>query len=51
MLSTLITIAVFQVILGHHFVVGKATAARHHCDHCSGIIWSVVQASYACTGE
>lgn len=40
-----------MVILGHHFVVGTATAGRHHCDHCSGIIWSVVQASYACIGN
>lgn len=39
-----------QVILGHHFVPGKVkNAARQHCDHCSGIIWSVVQASYLCS--
>lgn len=40
----------FQVILGHHFVPGKVkNAARQYCDHCSGIIWSVVQASYVCS--
>lgn len=27
----------------------KATSKhRHHCDHCTGVIWSVVQASYIC---
>lgn len=41
-----------MVILGHHFVVGTATATvRSRCDHCTGIIWSVVQASYVCNGK
>lgn len=44
----------FQIILGHHFVDHHShnqkvqTTARPHCDHCTGIIWSVVQASYIC---
>lgn len=42
-----------QIILGHHFVDHhnqklNQTATRPHCDHCTGIIWSVVQASYVC---
>lgn len=40
-----------KVILGHHFIVnhGKHTQSpRLRCDHCSGIIWNVVQASYIC---
>lgn len=24
---------------------------RQYCDHCTGIIWSVVQASYVCSGN
>lgn len=41
-----------MVILGHHFVVGTAATTsmvRSRCDHCTGIIWSVVQASYVCS--
>lgn len=40
-----------QVILGHHFSVNhkkNVTSAKLHCDHCTGVIWSVVQASYVC---
>lgn len=39
------------MILGHHFTYNHVKAAatkRQHCDHCTGIIWSVVQASYIC---
>lgn len=46
-----------KIILGHHFVIRAnrsipimTTTARQYCDHCSGIIWSVVQASYICSG-
>lgn len=41
-----------QVILGHHFVDSNSKATpktRQHCDHCTGVIWSVVQASYICS--
>ncbi|KAM7357472.1 differentially expressed in FDCP 8 homolog isoform 2-T2 [Cochliomyia hominivorax] len=46
-----------KTVVGHHFIarqkgVGKGLplpTARHYCDHCTGIIWSVVQASYQCT--
>ncbi|CAD7083264.1 unnamed protein product [Hermetia illucens] len=40
-----------KVILGHHFTVQPThlPTAKQHCDHCTGIIWSVVQASYVCT--
>uniref|UniRef100_A0A182JNM4 Phorbol-ester/DAG-type domain-containing protein n=1 Tax=Anopheles christyi TaxID=43041 RepID=A0A182JNM4_9DIPT len=44
-----------EVILGHHFVRRKQfplqqlQRKRHlYCDHCSGVIWNVVQASYVC---
>lgn len=45
-----------MVILGHHFVPGRVINAntvakvRQYCDHCSGVIWSVVQASFVCSG-
>uniref|UniRef100_A0A182PZU5 Phorbol-ester/DAG-type domain-containing protein n=1 Tax=Anopheles farauti TaxID=69004 RepID=A0A182PZU5_9DIPT len=45
-----------EVILGHHFVPRKQFPLqqlrrnRHlYCDHCSAIIWNVVQASYVCS--
>lgn len=41
-----------KVILGHHFVtrsVRSLPTVRTYCDHCTGIIWSVVQSSYSCT--
>lgn len=40
-----------KVILGHHFTrnLKHTPTSRQFCDHCSGIIWSVVQASYICT--
>ncbi|XP_053675238.1 differentially expressed in FDCP 8 homolog [Anopheles nili] len=44
-----------EIILGHHFVRQKQLPLqqlqqkRHlYCDHCSGIIWNVAQASYVC---
>ncbi|XP_058122971.1 differentially expressed in FDCP 8 homolog [Anopheles coustani] len=43
-----------KVIMGHHFVKRKHFPAQPqqkqhlYCDHCSGIIWNVVQASYVC---
>lgn len=42
----------FKVILGHHFVtrtIKNLPTCRQYCDHCSGIIWSVIQASYICS--
>jgi hypothetical protein len=41
----------FRVVLGHHFVTGRMTHAKTYCDHCCGIIWNVVQASYVCNGK
>lgn len=39
-----------KVILGHHFVANRNNPKyKVHCDHCSGLIWNVVQASYICT--
>lgn len=46
-----------KTVVGHHFTarqrgVGKALplpTQRNYCDHCTHIIWSVVQASYICT--
>ncbi|KAI8041662.1 hypothetical protein M5D96_005927 [Drosophila gunungcola] len=48
-----------RAVVGHHFVPhhphhGKrsrlqAAARRNYCDHCTSIIWSVVQASYVCS--
>ncbi|XP_037817892.1 differentially expressed in FDCP 8 homolog [Lucilia sericata] len=46
-----------KTVVGHHFAarqkgVGKGLplpTARNYCDHCTGIIWSVVQASYQCS--
>ena len=42
-----------KVVLGHHFVVNNMhiTTAKQYCDHCTGIIWSVVQASFICSGS
>lgn len=50
-LISLIFCARQQVILGHHFVDYQAKSiptTKQHCDNCTGIIWSVVQASYIC---
>lgn len=43
--------ATTKVILGHHFArnLKHTPTSRQFCDHCSGVIWSVVQASYICT--
>lgn len=55
-LTTTTPISSVMVILGHHFVPGRVRNAntvarvRQYCDHCSGVIWSVVQASYVCSG-
>ncbi|GAB0096135.1 Differentially expressed in FDCP 8 homolog [Sergentomyia squamirostris] len=40
-----------RVILGHHFVTRQIfnVGSKQFCDHCTGIIWSVVQASYICS--
>lgn len=41
-----------KIILGHHFVTRQLITlptSKQYCDHCSGIIWSVVQASYICS--
>ncbi|CAG9134165.1 unnamed protein product [Plutella xylostella] len=36
-------------IKGHHFKQQIAPANRkQYCDHCSGVIWSIVQGSYIC---
>lgn len=42
-----------KIILGHHFTSRQITLPTNklYCDHCSGIIWSVVQASYTCSGK
>ncbi|XP_035914388.1 differentially expressed in FDCP 8 homolog [Anopheles stephensi] len=44
-----------EVMLGHHFVRRKQFPFQQlqhkrnlYCDHCSGVIWNVVQASYVC---
>lgn len=41
-----------KTIIGHHFTVRNIGTslqkARTYCDHCVGLIWSVVQASYIC---
>lgn len=34
---------------GHHFEQQTSTGNRkQYCDHCSGVIWSIVQGSYIC---
>lgn len=44
-----------KTVVGHHFVVHQRSgrlqtaATCIYCDHCTGIIWSVVQASYICS--
>lgn len=43
-----------KVILGHHFIIrtltrSLPTVVREYCDHCTGIIWNVVQSSYQCS--
>lgn len=38
-------------IAGHHFELQKNTAKKQYCDHCSGIIWNVVQGCYICKGK
>ncbi|CAK1593519.1 unnamed protein product [Parnassius mnemosyne] len=38
------------VIKGHHFEQQVNPSNRkQYCDHCSGVIWSIVQCSYICT--
>lgn len=37
-------------IKGHHFEQQtNPTNRKQYCDHCSGVIWSIVQGSYICT--
>ncbi|EDV96252.1 differentially expressed in FDCP 8 homolog [Drosophila grimshawi] len=43
-------------VVGHHFVPHQpsarnrlALAKRYYCDHCTGIIWRLVQAAYICS--
>ncbi|XP_035793905.1 differentially expressed in FDCP 8 homolog isoform X2 [Anopheles albimanus] len=42
-----------KIILGHHFVRRRKHPQRKqrhlYCDHCSGVIWNVVQSSYVCS--
>ncbi|XP_055382631.1 differentially expressed in FDCP 8 homolog isoform X2 [Condylostylus longicornis] len=41
-----------KVLLGHHFTVRQSRGlpqGRQYCDHCTGIVWSVVQSSYICS--
>ncbi|GLG98815.1 hypothetical protein R5R35_002504 [Gryllus longicercus] len=40
-----------KVVLGHHFALQNqpAATAKHHCDRCSGVIWSVVHSWYQCS--
>ncbi|XP_075161234.1 differentially expressed in FDCP 8 homolog isoform X2 [Haematobia irritans] len=46
-----------KTVVGHHFIAGQTGVGkvlhlpkhRQYCDHCTRIIWSVVQASYICT--
>uniref|UniRef100_A0A1B0FAB8 Phorbol-ester/DAG-type domain-containing protein n=1 Tax=Glossina morsitans morsitans TaxID=37546 RepID=A0A1B0FAB8_GLOMM len=46
-----------KTVVGHHFVIRtrgvtmslSLPTSRNYCDHCTGIIWSVVQASYMCS--
>lgn len=35
-------------IKGHHFKQQVTTNKKQYCDHCSGVIWSIVQTSYIC---
>ncbi|EDV51522.1 differentially expressed in FDCP 8 homolog [Drosophila erecta] len=57
--SDMVVMNAIRAVVGHHFVPhhphhGKrnrlqAAAKRHYCDHCTTIIWSVVQNSYVCS--
>ncbi|KAH8297685.1 hypothetical protein KR054_005654, partial [Drosophila jambulina] len=57
--SDMVVMNAIRAVVGHHFVPhhphhGKrsrlqAAARRNYCDHCTAIIWSVVQASYVCS--
>ena len=42
-----------KVVLGHHFIIQSqpAPTAKHHCDRCCGVIWSVVHSWYQCVGK
>ncbi|CAD7003119.1 differentially expressed in FDCP 8 homolog [Ceratitis capitata] len=39
-----------KTIVGHHFNVQRSghIGTRQYCDHCSGIIWRMIQACYVC---
>ncbi|XP_017096392.2 differentially expressed in FDCP 8 homolog [Drosophila bipectinata] len=57
--SDIVVMDAIRAVVGHHFVPhhphhGKrsrlqAATKRNYCDHCTAIIWSVVQASYVCS--
>nr|XP_036220543.1 differentially expressed in FDCP 8 homolog isoform X1 [Bactrocera oleae] len=40
-----------KTVVGHHFNVQRSghIGARQYCDHCSGLIWRMIQACYVCT--
>ncbi|XP_017479836.1 PREDICTED: differentially expressed in FDCP 8 homolog isoform X2 [Rhagoletis zephyria] len=40
-----------KTVVGHHFNVqrGGHIGTRQYCDHCSGIIWRMIQACYICS--
>ncbi|XP_067648281.1 differentially expressed in FDCP 8 homolog isoform X2 [Eurosta solidaginis] len=40
-----------KTVVGHHFNIQRSghIAARQYCDHCSGIIWRMIQTSYICS--
>ncbi|XP_030385692.1 differentially expressed in FDCP 8 homolog [Scaptodrosophila lebanonensis] len=49
----LVLVNAIKSVVGHHFVPfhvhARQRLAKRYCDHCTGIIWSVVQASYTCS--
>ncbi|XP_034658154.1 differentially expressed in FDCP 8 homolog [Drosophila subobscura] len=56
--SDVVVMNAIKAVVGHHFVPHhphgrknrlQAAAKRFYCDHCTTIIWSVVQASYICS--
>ncbi|XP_053955411.1 differentially expressed in FDCP 8 homolog isoform X2 [Anastrepha ludens] len=40
-----------KTVVGHHFHVQRSghIGTRQYCDHCSGIIWRMIQACYVCS--
>lgn len=53
----LVIMNAIKSVVGHHFVPHHpstrnplhAAAKRYYCDHCTGIIWRVVQTAFICT--